>query len=76
MKDTILVIKTDKGDMRVKLYDETPQHRDNFVKLAGEGFFDSLDHSVLLYMFADEKVLLGKSCVIIINLPNSDIKIA
>ena len=35
-------IETPMGDMRAVLYDETPLHRDNFVKLAGEGYFDSL----------------------------------
>jgi len=37
-----LLMKTSKGDMKIKLYDETPLHRDNFVKLAEEGFYDSL----------------------------------
>lgn len=36
------VIETTKGDIRVKLYNDTPIHRDNFVKLAREGFYDSL----------------------------------
>jgi peptidyl-prolyl cis-trans isomerase B (cyclophilin B) len=35
-------ISTSYGDMTVRLYDETPQHRDNFLKLANEHFFDSL----------------------------------
>ena len=35
-------IITDSGAMRVVLYNETPQHRDNFLKLADAGFFDSL----------------------------------
>lgn len=35
-------ISTDYGDMEVKLYDETPKHRDNFVKLVKSGFFDGL----------------------------------
>lgn len=30
------------GDIKVKLFDETPQHRDNFMKLAGDGFYDGL----------------------------------
>lgn len=34
------VISTDFGEMAIWLYDETPIHRDNFLKLAGEGFFD------------------------------------
>ncbi|MBS2213012.1 peptidylprolyl isomerase [Carboxylicivirga mesophila] len=38
----MLLMETSKGNMKIKLYDETPQHRDNFVKLAEEGFYDSL----------------------------------
>lgn len=37
-----VLIKTKFGNMKVKLYDETPKHRDNFVKLVEEGFYDSL----------------------------------
>lgn len=39
---TYALISTDFGDMKVKLYNSTPQHRDNFIKLAGEGFYDGL----------------------------------
>lgn len=35
-------ITTDSGTMVIKLYDSTPLHRDNFVKLVKEGFYDSL----------------------------------
>ena len=35
-------ISTSYGDMVIKLYNETPQHRDNFLKLTQENFFDSL----------------------------------
>ena len=41
-KETMVIISTNYGDMKVKLYDETPLHRDNFIKLAKEGFFDGL----------------------------------
>ncbi len=41
-KGTYVLIETSMGDIKVKLYDETPQHRDNFVKLAKNGFFDEL----------------------------------
>lgn len=41
-KEHIVSISTDYGTMKVKLYNETPQHRDNFLKLAKEGFYDSL----------------------------------
>lgn len=35
-------IETSLGTMLVKLYDETPFHRDNFIKLAREGFYEGL----------------------------------
>lgn len=35
-------VTTDSGVMIIRLYDSTPLHRDNFVKLAKEHFFDSL----------------------------------
>ncbi|WP_140937299.1 peptidylprolyl isomerase [Sphingobacterium lumbrici] len=35
-------ISTSQGNAVLKLYNETPKHRDNFVKLAKEGFYDSL----------------------------------
>lgn len=42
------MIKTSEGDIKVRLYDETPQHRDNFIKLAKEGYFDgTLFHRVI-----------------------------
>jgi len=41
-KHTYVWIKTDYGTMKVKLYNDTPKHRDNFIKLVREGFYDSL----------------------------------
>jgi peptidyl-prolyl cis-trans isomerase B (cyclophilin B) len=41
-KDTLVIISTDFGDMTVMLYTATPLHRTNFIKLASEGFYDSL----------------------------------
>jgi len=38
----LVEIQTPYGDMLVQLFDETPQHRDNFFKLAEEGFYDEL----------------------------------
>lgn len=41
-------ISTDMGDIVVKLYDETPLHKENFLKLAKEGFYDgTLFHRVI-----------------------------
>ncbi len=39
---TRVKLTTDSGIIIVKLYDSTPLHRDNFVKLVGSGFYDSL----------------------------------
>lgn len=41
-KKTYVTIETDFGNMKVELYDSTPQHRDNFVKLVKENFYDDL----------------------------------
>ncbi|MGN6353310.1 MAG: peptidylprolyl isomerase [Parafilimonas sp.] len=41
-KEKLVEIQTDYGTMVVKLSDSTPLHRDNFVKLVKEGFYDSL----------------------------------
>lgn len=41
-------IKTNKGECIVMLYNQTPQHRDNFLKLAKEGFYNgTLFHRVI-----------------------------
>lgn len=45
---TKVEIKTSLGDIVVALYDETPQHRDNFLKLVKEHYYDSvLFHRVI-----------------------------
>jgi len=38
----VALISTKYGDMEVLLYDKTPLHRDNFIKLSNQGFYDSL----------------------------------
>ena len=41
------------GDIVVRLYDETPIHRDNFLKLAKEGYYDgTLFHRVIVITMA------------------------
>ena len=39
-KETVLKIETSMGDIKVKLYNETPKHRDNFIKLAKDGTYN------------------------------------
>lgn len=41
-KETEVLFETTAGNFRVALYNETPLHRDNFVKLVREGYYDSL----------------------------------
>ncbi|MEK7253569.1 MAG: peptidylprolyl isomerase [Bacteroidota bacterium] len=46
--ETLVMIETDMGNIKVKLYDSTPKHRDNFIKLAKEGYYDgTLFHRVM-----------------------------
>lgn len=43
-----ILLSTSYGDIRLKLYDKTPKHRDNFLKLAKEGYFNkTLFHRVI-----------------------------
>lgn len=48
--DVLVDIKTTMGDIRVRLFGDTPRHRDNFVKLVNEGFYDG----VLFHRVIDE----------------------
>ncbi len=46
--ETVVSIKTKLGEIKVKLYDDTPEHRKNFLKLVNEGFYnDLLFHRVI-----------------------------
>jgi cyclophilin family peptidyl-prolyl cis-trans isomerase len=40
--DDLVIISTKFGNMTILLYDETPKHKENFLKLASDGFYDSL----------------------------------
>ena len=39
-KETVVVINTNYGTIKAKLYNDTPLHRDNFIKLINEGWFN------------------------------------
>ena len=41
-KEVVMVVETTMGTVEFKLYNETPLHRDNFIRLAEEHYFDSL----------------------------------
>ena len=38
----MVLIKTNVGDIKVRLYDETPIHRDNFIKLVNTGYYEGI----------------------------------
>ena len=45
---TYVTIETEFGNMKVELYDSTPKHKENFIKLVNEGFYkDLLFHRVI-----------------------------
>lgn len=45
---SLVLVETDFGNITLKLYEETPKHRDNFLKLVEEGFYDgTLFHRVI-----------------------------
>jgi len=40
-KNVLVLIETPYGNMKVRLYDKTPRHRDNFIKLIRQGWYDN-----------------------------------
>jgi len=41
-KNSQLILSTNFGDITITLYNDTPLHRDNFLKLINQGFYDGL----------------------------------
>jgi cyclophilin family peptidyl-prolyl cis-trans isomerase len=47
-ENTVILMKTSLGDIKLKLYDETAVHRDNFIKLVNSGFYEGISfHRVI-----------------------------
>lgn len=47
-KEPLVLITTNHGDIKLKLYNQTPLHRDNFIKMTKDGYYDStLFHRVI-----------------------------
>ncbi len=47
-ENTIVLVKTTLGDIKIKLYVGTPHHRDNFIRLINSGFYDGISfHRVI-----------------------------
>jgi len=41
-KNIMILLETSLGNIKIELYNDTPVHRDNFIKLVGEGFYDGI----------------------------------
>lgn len=54
-KEYQAVISTEFGDITILLYNSTPKHRDNFIKLVKEGFYDDL----LFHRVIDQFMIQG-----------------
>jgi peptidylprolyl isomerase len=50
-ENTTILMKTTLGDIKIKLYDETPIHRDNFIKLVNLGFYEGISFHRVINMF-------------------------
>lgn len=50
-KGRLVQLTTDYGTMVIRLYDSTPLHRDNFIKLVKAGFYDSLMFHRIIQQF-------------------------
>ena len=47
-ENSVILIKTSLGDIKLKLYDNTPLHRNNFLKLVNSGFYEGISfHRVI-----------------------------
>lgn len=49
--ETEVLIETSFGNMRLRLYDETPLHRANFIKLIKEGHYEDAEFYRIFYQF-------------------------
>lgn len=50
-KDYLVSLNTQYGTMRLVLYDQTPKHKENFIKLVDQKFYDSLLFHRVIPMF-------------------------
>lgn len=69
--NTIISLKTSQGDIRIKLYDSTPIHRDNFIRMIRSGYYNGISfHRVIknfMIQAGDPSTKSGSSK----NLPDS-----
>ncbi|HEY4787394.1 MAG TPA: peptidylprolyl isomerase [Bacteroidales bacterium] len=68
-KETIVIITTEFGNMKIKLYNETPLHRDNFINLIKKGYFTN---KIFERVIKDFMIQGGSSSDSVINDPNPE----
>jgi cyclophilin family peptidyl-prolyl cis-trans isomerase len=50
-ENTTILMKTSLGDIKIKLYDGTPVHRDNFIRLVNSGFYEGVSFHRIIKNF-------------------------
>ncbi len=50
-ENTVISLKTTMGEIKIKLYDGTPIHRDNFIRLVNSGFYDGVSFHRIIKNF-------------------------
>lgn len=64
-ESSFVSVKTNFGDFKIKLYDETPLHRDNFIKLIKAGFYDGISfHRIIKDFMVQAGDYSGKNGVL------------
>lgn len=65
-KETIVLIETPLGNMKAKLYNSTPKHKENFIKLIKEGYYDGLlFHRVIKNFMAQGAIHFQKTRLLV-----------
>ncbi|MDR3128729.1 MAG: peptidylprolyl isomerase [Tannerellaceae bacterium] len=73
-KETVVLIETDLGKIKVKLYNETPQHRDNFIKNVSAKLYDGiLFHRVIKHFMIQAGDVNSKTATADTPLGNGDL---
>jgi peptidylprolyl isomerase len=70
-ENTVISIKTTLGDIKIKLYDGTPLHRDNFIKLVNTGFYEGVSFHRIIKDFMIQAGDPATKSVKSKNLPDS-----
>jgi peptidylprolyl isomerase len=70
-ENTTLLFKTTLGDMKIKLYDTTPRHRDNFIRLVNSGFYNGMSFHRIIKNFMIQAGEPASKSGSLKNLPDS-----